>query len=345
MLALCKVAAMPGGVAVRSWEPRDAGPGEIRLKVGAAGICGTDIQIYNWAPRMARRMSLPRVLGHEVSGVVDQIGEGVTNVAVGDHVSLESHIYCGVCRPCRLGRAHLCNATKYPGIDIDGAFADYVTVPAVIAWKNPKDLPHYTGAMLEPFGIAVHACLEGSGVSGQTVLVNGCGPIGLMAVAVARVLGASKVIAADLNPIRLKTAETMGADRVLNPRDDDVAAAVRDMTGGEGADVGIEFSGSEGGFRAVFDALCKGGDFRLVGAPPREMAVDFTYWLLKCPRMINIHGRRIWDTWQKSTELVYSGAVDLTPIQSHVLPLSQATEGFELIRRGDAVKPLLVPEG
>ncbi len=345
MLALCKTEAAVGAVEVREWEPRDAGPGEIRLKVGAAGICGTDMQIYNWAPRMARRMALPRVLGHEVSGIVDQVGEGVTNVSLGDHVSLESHIYCGVCRPCRLGRAHLCNATTYPGIDIDGAFADYVTVPSIIAWKNSADLPHETAAMLEPFGIAVHACLEGTGVSGQTVLVNGCGPIGLMAVAVARALGAAQVIAADLNPVRLKTAETMGADRAIKADETDVAGAVRDMTGGEGADVGIEFSGSEAGFSTVFDSLCKGGDFRLVGAPPKAIPVDFTYWLLKCPRMVNIHGRRIWDTWQRSTELVYRGAVDLSPIQSHVLPLSEAAEGFELIRRGEAVKPLLVPEG
>ena len=343
MRALCKTEATVGGVEVLDWEPRDAGPGEIRLKVGAAGICGTDMQIYNWAPRMARRMVLPRVLGHEVSGVVDQTGDGVTNVAIGDHVSLESHIFCGVCRPCRLGKAHLCNATTYPGIDIDGAFADYVTVPSVIAWKNPVDLPHETAAMLEPFGIAVHACLEGSGVSGQTVLVNGCGPIGLMGVAVARALGATRVIAADLNPLRLKTAEIMGADHAFRADETDVAAAVRDLTGGEGADVGIEFSGSEAGFRTVFDSLCKGGDFRLVGAPAKEIPVDFTWWLLKCPRMISIHGRRIWDTWQRATELVYGGAVDLRPIQSHILPLSDAAEGFELIRRGEAVKPLLVP--
>ena len=168
MPALYKTEAAEGGIAVRDFEPRDAGPGEIRLRVAAAGICGTDMQIYNWAPRMARRMALPRVLGHEVSGVVDQVGDGVSNVVVGDHVSLESHIYCGVCRPCRLGNAHLCTETTYPGIDIDGAFADYVTVPSLIAWKNPKELPHETAAMLEPFGIGVHACLEGSGVSGQS---------------------------------------------------------------------------------------------------------------------------------------------------------------------------------
>ena len=346
MRALCKTEPVEGGgVAVREWEPRDAGPGEIRLKVGAAGICGTDMQIFNWAPRMARRMKLPRVLGHEVSGVVDQVGEGVTNVELGDHVSLESHIFCGSCRPCRLGNAHLCTNTTYPGIDIDGAFADYITVPSLIAWKNPKDLPHETGAMLEPFGISVHACLEGSGVSGLNVLVNGCGPIGLMGISVARALGAAKIIASDLNPLRLKTAEIMGADRAVKADEENLGDVVRDMTGGEGVDVGIELSGSEAGFQAVFDSLCKGGDFRLVGGPPSAIPVDFTWWLLKCPRLIPIHGRRIWDTWQRSTELVYSGAVDLKPIQSHILPLSEAAEGFELIRRGEAVKPLLVPEG
>ena len=345
MLALCKVEATEGGIAVRDREPRDAGPGEIRLKVAAAGICGTDMQIFNWAPRMARRMELPRILGHEVSGTVDQVGEGVTNVALGDHVSLESHIYCGTCRPCRLGKAHLCTETTYPGIDIDGAFAEYVTVPSVIAWKNPRELPHETGAMLEPFGIGVHACLEGTGVSGQSVLINGCGPIGLMAVAVARALGASRIIAADLNPLRLKTAEIMGADRVVKADEEETAAVARDMTGGDGVDVGIEFSGSEAGFNSVFDSLCKGADMRLVGGPPSAIPVDLTYWLLKCPTLIPIHGRRIWDTWQRATDLIYSGAVDLKPIQSHVLPLSEAVEGFELIRRGEAVKPLLVPEG
>ena len=345
MLALCKTEASEGGIAVRNIEPCDAGRGEIRLKVGAAGICGTDMQIYNWAPRMARRMTLPRVLGHEVSGVVDQIGDGVDDIEVGDHVSLESHIYCGTCRACRLGNAHLCTHTTYPGIDIDGAFADYVTVPSRIAWKNPKDLPHETGAMLEPFGIAVHACLEGDGVSGRSVLINGCGPIGLMAVAMARALGASTVIAADLNPLRLKTAEIMGADRTIKADEETTADVARDLTRGDGVEVGIEFSGSEAGFNSVFDSLCKGGDLRLVGGPPSTIPVDFTWWLLKCPTLIPIHGRRIWDTWQRATDLVYSGAVDLTPIQSHILPLSDATEGFELIRRGEAVKPLLVPEG
>ncbi len=343
MLALCKLEAKEGGIGLREVDVPSPGAGEIRLKISAAGICGTDMQIYKWAPRIARRMRLPLVMGHEASGVVDALGTGVTEVAVGDHVSLESHVFCGHCKPCRSGKAHLCTNTTYPGIDFNGGFAEYAVVPARIAWKNPAHLPHHIAAMLEPFGIAVHASMEGSGVSGQTVLVNGCGPIGLMNVAAARALGARTVIACDPNPLRLATASTMGADRVVNPKNEDIVQVVRDMTAGDGVDVGIEYSGTEAGFRAVFECLAKGGDFRLVGAPPTAIPVDFTFWLLKCPRMINIHGRRIWDSWVQSTPLLYSGKVDLSPIASHILPLKDAAKGFELILSGEAVKPILVP--
>ena len=343
MRALCKIEPEQGGIGFREVEPRPPGADEMLIRVAAAGICGTDMQIYDWAPRMARRMTLPRVLGHEASGIVETLGAAVGGFQPGDHVSLESHIYCGVCRPCRLDRAHLCTDTRYPGIDIEGAFAEFVTVPARIAWRNPPDLAHETAAMLEPFGIAVHACMAGVGVSGLTVLVNGCGPIGLMAVAAARALGALRIVACDLNPLRLAVAARMGADRTVDAGAEDLAKIVDDMTSGEGVDVGIEFSGSEAGFQAVFECLAKGGDFRLVGAPPAAIPVDFTWWLLKCPTMHNIHGRRIWDTWQRATELVASGAVDLAPIRSHILPLSEGLRGFELIRAGEAVKPLLIP--
>jgi threonine 3-dehydrogenase len=344
MLALCKVEATAGGLALIERDVAEAGDGEIRIRVKAAGICGTDMQIYHWAPRMARRMALPRVMGHELSGVVESLGSGVSNVAVGDHVSLESHIFCGICRQCRLGRAHLCEDTRYPGIDIDGGFASHVVVPAQIAWKNPPDFPHEQAAALEPFGIAVHASLEGSGVSGQTVLVNGCGPIGLFNVAAARVLGAAAVIAVDVHPLRLRCAAQLGADRVVNAREEDVAAVARDMTRGAGVDVAIEYSGTPEGFATALASLCKGGDFRLVGAPPRPIEVDFTHWLRNCPRVYNIHGRRIWETWERATGLVYSGQVDLSPVLSHVLPLSEGLRGFELILKGEAAKPILVPD-
>ncbi len=344
MLALSKIAAEPGGIALGEVEPRPPGPGEIQLAVGAAGICGTDMQIYEWAPRMARRMALPRVLGHEASGTVTALGAGVESVGIGDRVALESHIFCGACRACRLDRAHLCHDTRYPGIDIDGAFAEHITAPALIAWKIPPEMPHETAAMLEPFGIAVHACLAGSGVAGQSVLVNGCGPIGLMTVAAAKALGALSVIACDVNPLRLEAAARMGADRTANAAEDELPGAVADVTRGAGVDVGLEYSGSEAGFGAVFEALANGGDFRLVGGPPKAIPVDFTYWLRKGPVLHAIHGRRIWQTWQRASELLASGAVDPAPVRSHVLPLSEAPRGFELIRAGQALKPILVPD-
>ncbi len=345
MLALYKVDAVEGGVALRQAEPRAPDAGEILIKVAAAGICGTDMQIYNWAPRMARRMTLPLIMGHELSGTIAALGPGVGGLGVGDRISLESHIFCDACRQCRIGNRHLCTNTRYPGIDIDGGFAEYVTVPARIAWVNPPHVEHHIAAMLEPFGIAVHACLAGSGVSGRTVLVNGCGPIGLMTVAAARALGARLIVACDVNRRRLDVASVLGADRVVDAGAEDLGAAVRDVTAGEGVDVGIEYSGSEAGFKAVFDAIAKGGDFRLVGAPAAPIAVDFTYWLLKCPTMHNIHGRRIWQSWQRATDLVYNGAVDLKPLASHVLPLKDGLKGFDLVRKGEAIKPLLIPGG
>ena len=247
MLTVCKLEPIEGGIGVREGEPRAPEAGEILIKVAAAGICGTDMQIYLWAPRMRSRMTLPRVMGHEVSGVVVEVGDGVEKPAVGDHVSLESHIFCGDCRPCSIGKAHLCNNIRYPGIDIDGGFAEYITVPHQIAWVNPPEMAHNIAAMMEPFGISIHASQFGSGVAGQSVLINGCGPIGLMNVATAKALGATLVIACDLNPLRLAIAETMGADRVVNAAEEDLAAVVQQMTVGEGVDVAIEYSGSEGG--------------------------------------------------------------------------------------------------
>jgi len=343
VLTLSKIEAGPGGIAVVPREPRDPGPGEIRLRIEAAGVCGTDMQIYNWAPRMARRMALPRVLGHEASGVVEAVGTGVTNVKAGDHVSLESHIFCGTCKQCRGGKPHICTSTHYPGIDIDGVFAEHAVVPAQIAWVNPPELPHEVAALLEPLGIAVHAATEGSGVSGQAVLVSGCGPIGLMTVAVAARFGAWPIIAADLNPKRLAAAEALGATHLLNAGEVEVAAQARQITRGEGVDVAIEYSGSPAGFQACLAALTRGGEFRLVGAPANPLEVDFTRWLLDCPRIYNIHGRRIWQDWERMSALVLGGQLDLRPVVSHQLPLSEGARAFDLIRAGEALKPLLRP--
>lgn len=341
MLALCKTEATVNGIELREMDVPEPRPGEVLLRVRYAGLCGTDMHIYHWAPRMARRMVLPRVLGHEVCAVVETLGEGVQGMRPGDQVSLESHIYCGQCRQCLMDQKHLCAHTRYPGIDVDGGFAEWLVVPASIVWVNPADFSPRLSAMMEPFGIAVHACNEGTGVAGQRVLVNGCGPIGLMAVAVAKALGARQVIAADLNPLRLATAEALGADLCVNPADQDLVQTTRAVTRNEGVDVAIELTGAEAGLFASLDALRRGGDYRLIGAPANPVAIDLTTWLRTGPTIHNIHGRRIWRSWQQAGDLVLDGRVDLTPLVSHVVPLKDGASAFDLVLRGQAVKPLL----
>lgn len=344
MLALSKLAAGEGQIGIRDVPEPKPGPGDVLLQVEASGICGTDMQIAKWAPRMARRIIPPRVLGHEASGVVLEVGSDVTRVKVGDRISLESHIFCGTCHQCRTARSHLCVNTRYPGIDIDGAFARYVAVPECIAWVHPEEIPHQTAAMFEPFGIAVHACTLGRGVAGLPVLVNGCGPIGLMAVATAKALGAECVIAIDPIAKRRAMAEQLGAAVAFDPTAQDIVEEVKARTDGQGVEVAIEFSGTEAGFRNSLAALTKGGDFRLAAAPAFPIEVDFTRWLLQCPVIYTIHGRRIWENWDTLWDLYKSGQVDLAPIASHVLPLSQGARGFDLIRDGEALKPILIPD-
>lgn len=341
MLALCKTAPTVNGIELREMDVPTPGAGEVLLRVRYAGLCGTDMHIYHWAPRMARRMTLPRVLGHEVCAVVDSLGEGVQGIRPGDQVSLESHIYCGNCRQCLLDQKHLCAHTRYPGIDVDGGFAEWLVVPASIVWVNPPEFSPQLSAMMEPFGIAVHACGEGTGVAGQRVLVNGCGPIGLMAVAVAKALGAHQVIAADLNPLRLSTAEALGADVCVNPGNNGLVQVVKGATSNEGVDVAIELTGAEAGLFASLEALRRGGDYRLIGAPANPVALDLTQWLRTGPTIHNIHGRRIWRSWQQAGDLVTGGHVDLSPLVSHVVPLKEAPSAFDLVLSGQAVKPLL----
>lgn len=329
---------------MREYDPREPGEGEILVKVLAAGVCGTDMQLYHGYGALAQRLRLPTTLGHEMCGRVHSVGRGVTRVKTGDLVSLESHIPCWQCRACNRGRAHVCPNTKYPGIDIDGTFAEYITVPASIAWVNPAGTDPAMAALLEPLGIAVHATLEGSGVSGQTVVVNGCGPIGLMNVAVARHFGAHRVIAVDPNPGRRAVAQAMGADIVIDPALQSPAAEVRAVTGGEGADVVFEYTGSAQGVINCFSMTGSLSEVRWCATPGGAMEFDFGLWRKGRPTIFNIHGRRLWSTWEAMAPLVYERKLDLAPVISHRIPLSEGARAFELIVAGQAIKPLIMPD-
>ncbi len=342
MLALCKVERGANGLAVLERAPRDPGEGEIQLKVHAAGVCGTDMSVYHDAGAFAKRVKVPTTLGHEMSGTVVKTGPGVRSVQVGDFVSIDSHIPCWECRACRMGRAHVCPNTRYPGIDIDGAFAEYLTVPASIAWVNPKGTSAVDAALLEPLGIAVHATLEGSGVAGQTVVVNGCGPIGLMNVAVARHFGARRIIVVEPNAARRATAERMGADVAVDPVAQSPARLVQDLTRGAGADVVFEYTGSAQGVHNCFAMVGALGDVRWCATPSAPIEFDFGAWRKGRPTIYNIHGRRFWDTWEVAAPLVYDKRIDLSPIASHQVPLAEGARAFELILSGEAVKPIIL---
>ena len=342
MLTVSKVQRGANGLAIVEKAPREPGEGEILLRVAVAGVCGTDMSVYHDAGAFARRVRLPTVLGHEMCGTVAELGGGVTSVKRGDLVSLESHIPCWTCRACRTGRAHVCPATRYPGIDIDGAFAEYITVPASIAWVNPPGTDPELAALLEPLGIAVHATLEGSGVAGRTVVVNGCGPIGLMNVAVARHFGAHRVIAVDPNPARRAVAGRMGADRVVDPVAESAPQAVRDLTQGDGADVVFEYSGSAAGATNAFGMVGAIGEVRWCATPAEPFEFDFGLWRKGRPTIRNIHGRRLWETWEIAAPLVYDRRIDLAPIASHRVALAEGTRAFDLIVAGVAIKPLIV---
>ena len=342
MKTLSKVQRGIGGLAVVEKAPREPGPGEMLVKVSAAGVCGTDMSVYHDAGSYAQRVKIPTVLGHEMAGTVMQVGAGVDRVRVGDLVSIDSHIPCWNCRACTTGRAHVCPNTRYPGLDIDGAFAEYVTLPASIAWVNPPGTDPKLAALLEPLGIAVHATLEGHGVAGQTVVVNGCGPIGLMNIAVARRFGARRIIAVDPNPARRRTAETMGADIVVDPLTENPIQRVRDMTDGDGADVVFEYTGQAAGVHNCFGMVGALGEVRWCATPSKPMEFDFDIWRKRRPTIHNIHGRRFWQTWDVAAPLVYQHQIDLTPIASHELPLADAARAFDLILAGEAVKPLIL---
>ncbi|ART53958.1 hypothetical protein CBP36_17865 [Acidovorax carolinensis] len=350
MLALNKIRPGVNGLAVIEREVREPGPGEMLVRVHAAGVCGTDMQLYHGAGAFAQRLKLPTTLGHEMCGTVIALGpeaatpQGAGRVKVGDLVSLESHIPCWNCNACRTGRAHVCPNTRYPGIDIDGCFAQYITVPTSIAWVNPPGTAPKLAALLEPLGIAVHATLEGRGVSGQTVVVNGCGPIGLMNVAVARHFGARRVIAIDPNAKRRQMALQMGADEALDPTAAPPVQTVRDLTHGELAGVVFEYTGSPDGVRNTFAMVGALGDVRWCATPGQPMDFDFGAWRKSRPTIYNIHGRRLWDTWDVAAPLVYENHIDLQPIASHEIPLADSPRAFALILAGEAIKPLILCE-
>ena len=333
------------GIQVREdWAEPVAGPEQVLLEVAAASLCGTDRELYEWTPSaQAFNLTPPVVLGHEGSGTVLAVGAGVENVTPGDRVALESHLICGRCYPCRTGSAHTCERTGILGMHIDGVFAERVAVPAGICVPLPESVSLETGALLESAGVAMHAVQRsGYAVAGQYVLVNGCGPVGLVIAQIALALGAAAVVAVEPNPFRRKQAESIGA-RVLDPSDD-VVGVCRDLAGPRGGfDVAFEVSGVRGVLPPLLEALRREATLVTVGHPSEPAAIDIAAFVNK--KGITLRGifcRRLWDTWEQLLLLLQSGRIELDWLITHRLPLDEAEAAVELLT-GDAGKVLLVP--
>ena len=329
---------------VRDVPVPPCGPSDVLIKVHHAGVCGTDLHIWEWDAWASARLRPPVVIGHEFAGEIVELGaearaEGL--LAVGDRVTAEGHIVCGHCLPCRTGDAHVCRRTRIIGVDRDGAFAEFIAMPASNVMKL-DGIPTEIGAIMDPMGNAVHTVLEGGDVAGSAVLVLGCGPIGCFAVGVARAGGASLVIASDLNPTRLELARKMGAHVCLNPSEVDVVGRIRDLTGGEGVDLVCEMSGHPNGHQTAFSAARLAGRVNLLGTPSRTTEVNFARDVIfKGLTLYGVTGRRMYDTWQQMFRLLRAGQLDPRPVITHRFKLEQIAQAIQVIKDGQAGKVIL----
>lgn len=319
-------------------------PDEVLIQVKAMSICGTDLHIYRWDPWAADHVEIPVTVGHELCGIVVERGAAVRDVEVGALVSVESHVVCNRCAWCRTGRSHLCENTSLLGIHRDGAYADYVVVPAENAWTNSPDMSYSIASLQENFGNAVHTASVPL-VSGRKVLVTGCGPVGVMAIAVARALGARLILASDLSDYRLDMAKRMGADITLNPTTDDVLAMVMEVTEGEGIDVLLEMSGAPAAIDQGFASLKPGGEAALLGLTSNSLNFNLDdHVIFKGASVYGIVGRRLWVDWYQMRGLLRSGAVDLTPVVTHRYALDDFERAFETMASGDCGKVIMFPD-
>ncbi|HXY00430.1 MAG TPA: L-threonine 3-dehydrogenase [Candidatus Limnocylindrales bacterium] len=333
------------GLQIEAVPVPSIGPTDVLVRVKATSICGTDLHIYGWDRWSQGRIKPPVTLGHEFCGAVERMGEEVTAVKPGDFVSAEMHLNCGHCHQCRLGEAHICQNLRIIGIDIDGAFAEFVKIPATNIWKLDPAIPEHYGAILDPLGNAVHTVLAGP-IAGQTVLVTGCGPIGLMSIAIAKACGSSTVFATETNEHRRKMAKEMGADFVLNPMAEDATKKILEATGGTGVDALLEMSGNPAAIQQGFKALRAGGRASLLGIPTENVPLDLVQDVIfKGATVQGIYGRRMYNTWVQMTALLKAGRVNLQPLFGERMELENFEAAFAKLNSGLAGKILMYPNG
>jgi len=309
---------------------------EVLIRVKRAGVCGTDVHIYEWDDWAKGRCRPPFVVGHEFAGEVTEVGKLVTDVRPGDRVTAEGHIVDGRCPLCRTGNAHVCPYTKIIGVDRDGCFAEYIAMPATNVWHLDDNVSFDIGGIHDPMGNAFHTALTAS-IPGSTVLVTGCGPIGIFAVGICRAAGASRIIATDVNEKRLALARTMGANDAVHPQD--AERAVKAATSGLGVDVVLEMSGVPSAVHQAFALVRVGGRVQMLGIPAKPMEVNLaTEIIFKGITIYGVVGRKMYDTWIQMTQFLRSGQFDPTPVITHRFPLERFDDAIAAIKGGEAGK-------
>ncbi len=338
MKALVKKEAGPGIWMEEIPEPR-VGPNDVLIEVAKTSICGTDLHIYKWDAWARKTIPVPMAIGHEYCGRIVEVGSEVRGLAVGDRVSGEGHVTCGHCRNCRAGRRHLCRNTVGVGVNRPGAFAQYLALPAVNAFKLPDAVADDIAAILDPFGNATHTALAFS-VVGEDVLITGAGPIGIMAASVARFVGARHVVITDVNDYRLGLARQMGATRAINVQRDSLDATMRELGMQEGFDVGLEMSGNPAAFRELLRTMHHGGSVAILGIPSEETAIDWNEVIFKGLTLKGIYGREMFETWYKMAALLQSG-LELAPVITHHFPVQDFEQAFRTTGSGQSGKVIL----
>jgi threonine 3-dehydrogenase len=334
MQALVKKDAAPGIWMEQVPVPRP-GTNEVLIRLEKTAICGTDLHIYNWDEWAQRTIRPGLVIGHEFVGLIEELGAGVSGYAPGDRVSAEGHVVCGHCRNCRAGKPHLCPNTVGIGINRNGAFAEFVVVPASNLWPIPDEIAPELAAFFDPFGNAAHCALQFDLV-GEDVLITGAGPVGILAAGICRHVGARHVVITDVNDYRLELASSMGADRAINVKRGSIAETVREL-GIQGFDVGLEMSGDPGAFNDLLHNMYHGGKVALLGLLPAGTGVDWDQVIFKGLELHGIYGRRMYETWYKMTQMVLTG-FPLHKAMTHHLPIAEFETGFQLMASGQCGK-------
>ncbi|MGH7139380.1 MAG: L-threonine 3-dehydrogenase [Pirellulales bacterium] len=338
MRALVKKHARPGLWMDEVPAPK-IGINEVLVEVLRTGICGTDVHIYNWDAWAQKTIPVPMVVGHEFVGRIVEVGSNVKDFHAGEIVSGEGHVVCGHCRNCLAGRRHLCKDTQGVGVNRPGAFAEYLALPMTNVWVHDPSIPRDVQSIFDPFGNAVHTALTFN-VLGEDVLITGAGPIGVMAVAVAKHAGARYVVITDVNPYRLELAKKMGATLAIDVRTQTIAEAQKKLGMKEGFDVGLEMSGNANGFRDMLANMCHGGKIAMLGIPEKEMAIDWTTVVFNMLTIHGIYGREMYETWYKMTVMLQSG-LDITPVITHRYPAEEFQKGFDAMLSGQSGKVIL----